>query len=88
MQALDSHVKKYAPEGARVTFTTLGFKAFPYSMPKDTIINRAASKVSNTFSRLCVSHAALNLPVRRSGPHKAEFEASLQCVDLLINSSR
>lgn len=48
MQALEVHVRKHAPDGATVTFKTLGFKAFPYSMPKDTIVNKAAAKVSNT----------------------------------------
>lgn len=46
VQALESHVKEHAPAAANVTFKTLGFKAFPYSMPKDTIVNNAASKVS------------------------------------------
>lgn len=45
IQALEAHVDKHAPTGAKVTFKTLGFKAFPYSMPKDTIVNKAAAKV-------------------------------------------
>lgn len=45
IKALESHVKEHAPAAANVTFKTLGFKAFPYSMPKDTIVNNAASKV-------------------------------------------
>lgn len=38
-------MEKHAPEGAKVTFKTLGFKAFPYSMPKDIIVNKAAAEV-------------------------------------------
>lgn len=38
-------MEKHAPQGAKVTFRLLGFKASPYSMPKDTIVNKAAAKV-------------------------------------------
>ncbi len=43
LQALEAHVDKHAPHGA---FRLLGFKAHPYSMPKDTIVNKAAAKVT------------------------------------------
>ena len=46
LQALEAHVDKHAPHGAKVTFRLLGFKAHPYSMPKDTIVNKAAAKVT------------------------------------------
>lgn len=46
LQALEAHVDKHAPHGAKVAFRLLGFKAHPYSMPKDTIVNKAAAKVT------------------------------------------
>jgi len=46
VQALEAHVDAHAPHGAKVTFRLLGFKAHPYSMPKDTIVNKAAAKVN------------------------------------------
>ncbi|DBA76494.1 TPA: hypothetical protein ACH3X2_008556 [Trebouxia sp. C0005] len=45
VQALEAHMDRHAPHGAKVTFRLLGFKAHPYSMPKDTIVNKAAAKV-------------------------------------------
>ena len=45
VQALERHVHEHGPDGAKITFRTLGFKAFPYSMPKDTVVNVAAAKV-------------------------------------------
>ena len=46
LQALKAHVESHTPAGANVTLTTLGFKAHPYLMPKDTVINQAAAQVS------------------------------------------
>ena len=55
VQALEAHVEEHAPEGAKVTFKTLGFKAFPYSMPKDTVVNKAASQVGALAIAYCCS---------------------------------
>ena len=56
---MERHVNKHRPAGATVTFKTLGFKAFPYKMPKDTVVNQAAAKVSirQNTKRLHVNHA-------------------------------
>lgn len=51
----------HAPAGGNVTFRTLGFKAHPYLMPKDTIVNKAASQVIahlSHYSIVCHQQAA------------------------------
>ena len=59
LQALKTHVESHTPAGANVTLKTLGFKAHPYLMPKDTVINQAAAQVSadclaqTHFKRVC-----------------------------------
>ena len=61
LQALEKHVNEHAPAGAKVTFKTLGFKAFPYSMPKDTVVNVAAAKVHTCLKLLTCSLSLLGV---------------------------
>lgn len=56
------HVESNAPAGANVTFRTLGFKAHPYLMPKDTIVNKAAAEVS---CPCCCQVQSCNMPSER-----------------------
>jgi hypothetical protein len=40
------HVEQHSSPLANVTVTQLGFYAWPFHMERDTLINRAAAKVS------------------------------------------
>ncbi len=67
MSALKRHVDTHAPAQTRLTFTPLPFRAHPYIMPRDTVANRAAAKVT----------ATLEFPVYRKTP--LPTEQSLLC---------
>ncbi|CAL5219932.1 g1864 [Coccomyxa viridis] len=45
LEALRAHTKSHAPPQTRLTFRKLPFHAQPYLMPRDTVANRAATKV-------------------------------------------
>ena len=45
MKALQAHTESHAPPQTRLTFRKLPFHAQPYLMPRDTVANRAATKV-------------------------------------------
>lgn len=50
LEALRIHTQSHAPPHTNLTFRKLPFHAQPYLMPRDTVANRAATKV------LFVSH--------------------------------
>ena len=45
LDALRTHTESHAPPQTRLTFRKLAFHAQPYLMPRDTVANRAATKV-------------------------------------------
>ena len=45
LEALKSHTEGHAPPQTKLTFRKLPFHAQPYLMPRDTVANRAATKV-------------------------------------------
>ena len=45
MEALKAHTEGHAPPQTKLTFRKLPFHAQPYLMPRDTVANRAATKV-------------------------------------------
>ena len=55
MEALKAHAEGHAPPQTKLTFRKLPFHAQPYLMPRDTVANRAATKVLrfHSSSKLC-----------------------------------
>ena len=45
LEALKAHTENHAPPQTRLIFRKLPFHAQPYLMPRDTVANRAATKV-------------------------------------------
>lgn len=45
LEALKAHTENHAPPQTRLRFRKLPFHAQPYLMPRDTVANRAATKV-------------------------------------------
>ena len=45
LQVLRRHIKSHAPAEAKLTFNKLSFVASPYSMARESAINKAASEV-------------------------------------------
>ena len=45
MEVLKAHTESNAPPQTRLTFRKLPFHAQPYLMPRDTVANKAATKV-------------------------------------------
>lgn len=62
MSALKRHVETHAPPQTRLKFLPLPFRAHPYIMPRDTVANRAATKVMATSGILLCAVKASGLP--------------------------
>ena len=53
MEALKAHTEGHAPPQTKLTFRKLPFHAQPYLMPRDTVANKAATKVLSSHPCLC-----------------------------------